>query len=334
MFCLITDRVPRFVYLKFKSQTGTVRLFIKIMSLISCPECGKEICDKAKACPNCGCPIAEENSTTQIIQERNVESESTPFPELPVVLNVGKQIVNWGLNAALQNCYYVQDENYTHYIKEGKVTVAAHTNGISISGGLNFFYIHHAQIIDMKFIKHDNLSVQNKSVIGRAAVGGLILGPLGAVVGGMSGLGSKYKKLGAYLFIINFWDVYTHKIQSILLSSPIDAIGFIQKVESEKAKNNIPEGTNYVCNILDESGSISESKAIEALKVVGELKLAQQIGFIEHIGSASALVRIRKIGKTHSLDTKQFQSSGCSVAILIMISSGVALCSLLLMACS
>ena len=26
------------------------------MALIKCPECGKEISDKAKACPNCGCP--------------------------------------------------------------------------------------------------------------------------------------------------------------------------------------------------------------------------------------------------------------------------------------
>ena len=29
------------------------------MALIKCPECGKEISDKATACPNCGCPIAE-----------------------------------------------------------------------------------------------------------------------------------------------------------------------------------------------------------------------------------------------------------------------------------
>lgn len=27
------------------------------MALIKCPECGKEISDKANSCPNCGCPI-------------------------------------------------------------------------------------------------------------------------------------------------------------------------------------------------------------------------------------------------------------------------------------
>lgn len=29
------------------------------MSLIKCPECGKEISDKAKTCINCGCPLDE-----------------------------------------------------------------------------------------------------------------------------------------------------------------------------------------------------------------------------------------------------------------------------------
>lgn len=29
------------------------------MALINCPECKKEISDKAKSCPNCGCPLSE-----------------------------------------------------------------------------------------------------------------------------------------------------------------------------------------------------------------------------------------------------------------------------------
>ena len=29
------------------------------MALIKCVDCGKEISDKAAACPNCGCPISE-----------------------------------------------------------------------------------------------------------------------------------------------------------------------------------------------------------------------------------------------------------------------------------
>lgn len=32
------------------------------MALITCPECGKEISDKATTCPNCGMPLVAETS--------------------------------------------------------------------------------------------------------------------------------------------------------------------------------------------------------------------------------------------------------------------------------
>lgn len=38
------------------------------MAMIKCPECGKDVSDKAKNCPNCGCPIASSvpNNTVKI----------------------------------------------------------------------------------------------------------------------------------------------------------------------------------------------------------------------------------------------------------------------------
>lgn len=33
------------------------------MALINCPECGKEISDKANSCPHCGCPIENGNNS-------------------------------------------------------------------------------------------------------------------------------------------------------------------------------------------------------------------------------------------------------------------------------
>lgn len=35
------------------------------MALINCPECEKEISDKAVSCPNCGCPINEQSSSSE-----------------------------------------------------------------------------------------------------------------------------------------------------------------------------------------------------------------------------------------------------------------------------
>lgn len=37
------------------------------MALINCPECGKEISDKALACPNCGNPINQQNQPEEYL---------------------------------------------------------------------------------------------------------------------------------------------------------------------------------------------------------------------------------------------------------------------------
>ena len=34
------------------------------MALIKCPECGKQVSDKASSCPNCGCPVSSSNNKT------------------------------------------------------------------------------------------------------------------------------------------------------------------------------------------------------------------------------------------------------------------------------
>lgn len=41
----------------------------KNMALIKCTECGKEISDKAEACPNCGCPVKEMELPKEEIKE-------------------------------------------------------------------------------------------------------------------------------------------------------------------------------------------------------------------------------------------------------------------------
>lgn len=78
------------------------------MALIICPECGKEFSDKAKACPNCGCPVeialqnqksdaepgdnAEENHTP--VSDQNAPSQNTESkkPHSPAKLVIGAVI--------------------------------------------------------------------------------------------------------------------------------------------------------------------------------------------------------------------------------------------------
>lgn len=42
------------------------------MALIKCPECGKEISNKAKACPSCGCPLELPKESTTIAAHSSV----------------------------------------------------------------------------------------------------------------------------------------------------------------------------------------------------------------------------------------------------------------------
>lgn len=40
------------------------------MAIISCPECGKEISDRARACPHCGTPISDKETTIEKTSKR------------------------------------------------------------------------------------------------------------------------------------------------------------------------------------------------------------------------------------------------------------------------
>ena len=67
------------------------------MALIKCSECGKEFSSKAKACPNCACPIEEIEEMQYIETEieattsKNIEDDSEIINEQFSFFN-GKQI--------------------------------------------------------------------------------------------------------------------------------------------------------------------------------------------------------------------------------------------------
>lgn len=165
------------------------------MALIKCPECNKEVSDKAVSCPNCGLPLNSVAENSGILE----------FPELPTDLNIGKQIVNWGGDSAFDG-EYQRDENVVEEIYTGKVKVLLNTHGIRIAN--NFYLpmldIHNSQIISIKQTTKADLVNLDKCVVGRAVVGGLILGPLGAVIGGMSGIGTKQKIQDKSYLVINY----------------------------------------------------------------------------------------------------------------------------------
>ncbi len=69
------------------------------MALIKCPECGKEISDKAASCPNCGCPISmAESNRTEIM---NDDTEKSSIRSSPVVKNSNTKVIFIALVACI-----------------------------------------------------------------------------------------------------------------------------------------------------------------------------------------------------------------------------------------
>lgn len=60
------------------------------------------------------------------------------------------------------------------------------------------------QIIVADVLTENEVLQENKSVVGRAAIGGVLLGPLGAIIGGMSGIGNKTYNQAHYYLVINY----------------------------------------------------------------------------------------------------------------------------------
>lgn len=46
------------------------------MSMIKCRECGKELSDKARICPNCGCPLTRENEKGKINKQEKMRNST------------------------------------------------------------------------------------------------------------------------------------------------------------------------------------------------------------------------------------------------------------------
>ena len=42
------------------------------MALINCPECGKEVSDKATNCPNCGYPLEDMDFVKEEVQKKRL----------------------------------------------------------------------------------------------------------------------------------------------------------------------------------------------------------------------------------------------------------------------
>ncbi len=93
-----------------------------------------------------------------------------------------------------------ENEKYSLMINKGNINFVSFTEGFNKDVGFPKIAIKNIKSTDIHMeIKQTE---ENKSVVGRAVVGGLILGPIGAVVGGISGLQKTLKEEKELYFII------------------------------------------------------------------------------------------------------------------------------------
>jgi len=79
-------------------------------------------------------------------------------------------------------------------------------------------FLNYSQITNVGKITEKEIYEKDKSVLGRAVAGGLVLGPLGAIVGGVSGVGKKEKKKLNIYYIINYKSSQDGEIKALSFS--------------------------------------------------------------------------------------------------------------------
>jgi uncharacterized protein YcfJ len=81
-------------------------------------------------------------------------------------------------------------------------TFMIYENGIMVVQGQDAIEVPWNAITEIEAINHSHISTQGGSVLGGAAVGGILMGEVGALIGGLSGLQSNTVK--GHLFYMSF----------------------------------------------------------------------------------------------------------------------------------
>ena len=197
------------------------------MALISCAECGHQVSSSAIACPQCGCPINANASVPQpVIKE----------PKLPCDLRLVKKSSMFSLTPNM---------NYGKVAKDGqilgpppgcRISIDRYEEGLQIFGiGDGITQLHYSQIVAMHHLEAVKVKKEGKSVIGRALLGAVLLGPLGAVVGGVSGVGNKETAIDGYRLV--YWNTEAKRYDTLSVESTFNGLAnFCKLVQGEADK--------------------------------------------------------------------------------------------------
>ncbi|MGN0417054.1 hypothetical protein [Anaerostipes faecalis] len=168
------------------------------MSLIICTECGKEFSDKAPACPNCGCPTEEIIPSKNKVSTSLLEEIYTLYPDSKAYA-IKEYMNRTGLS--VKESKPIIDDFYASKQPEpvkfsNKYTNRFHNENL-IAKEESEKATELASKTTFRCPKCDGSNIQildgkKKLSITKGVVGGLLLGPVGAIAGGTI-LGKKGK---------------------------------------------------------------------------------------------------------------------------------------------
>lgn len=170
------------------------------MALIKCPECGREISDKAVSCPGCGCPVefmsSEKKSpydeTLDYICEKYLSSDTWDNNQMAKAVKEFRGITGLSFKDARNE---IHKKRYGETYAEARQELKARRK--EENRQLNAQIVHNLNTIQNAFgggkvarcpkCHSTSISYQDKISVGRAVVGGTVAGGTGAVLGGLTG---------------------------------------------------------------------------------------------------------------------------------------------------
>jgi hypothetical protein len=176
------------------------------MSVIECLDCNGKVSLNAPSCIHCGSPNPNFTKSTEVI----------PIPKLAKDLSVSSGF--FGFHIALLQLTFSKDLNPDENFPNGNVAVGAYKNGLKIYVKESTFDIHYSQITGTTYKDYNSTIHEQKSVIGRALIGGVLLGGVGAVVGGISGVKTK-EVLYNQAMTLKFYNVRKKRHIILILAS-------------------------------------------------------------------------------------------------------------------
>ena len=149
------------------------------MSLVNCPECNKEISDKAEACIGCGYPIASSDNTTQ--NKANNSPLPPPFSQPPATYQssyntystYSGQQAHQGQPPFQQNYAPSQEIYYQQVLQQNNYTAEKAANSSLTCGIVGFFF---AGLILGIIAIAKGCKAKNLGYTGSTATAGIVIG--------------------------------------------------------------------------------------------------------------------------------------------------------------